>query len=169
MQSVTFQNYSVRKPLVPSEMRHFPNYAVCIIRSIPSTIRLPCLDLREADYSQIALQIYRRQVGALFRHRPVVFGQTLTSPVFIKPNHYTSYKIIAVTPITPPLAVKVPLPEDLYSLDAQKSKKIEEIKYRLLTWLVSDTLTYEEVSKVNPKYLLDVFTLYFLVEVFCLY
>lgn len=157
-------DYAVRKPLVPSEMRHYPNYAVCIIRGFPGTIRLPCLDLRVAEYSQIALQIYRRQVGVLFRHRPVVFGQTLTSPVFMKPNHYDTYKIIATTPITPPLAVKVPLPEELYSLDPQVSKSLEEIKYRLLTWLVSDTLTFEEVCHINPKYLLDVFTLYFLVE-----
>lgn len=147
-------------------MRHYPNYALCIIRGIPGTIRLPCLDLREAEYSQIALQLHRRQVGALFRHRPVVFGQTLTSPVFMKPNHYDTYKIVATTPITPPLAVKVPLPEELYSLDPQVSKHLEEIKYRLLTWLVSDTLTFEEVCHINPKYLLDVFTLYFLVEVF---
>lgn len=157
-------NYTVKKPAVPPEIRHFPNYAVCILRNIPGTIRLPCLDLREAEYSQVALQIYRRQVGMLFRHRPIVFGQTLTSQVFVKPNHFTPYKIIAVTPIYPPSGVKTPLPEELYSLDTDAAQGMVMTKLRLLCWLVSDTLTVDEIFYIHPNYLLDVLTLYFLVE-----
>ncbi|XP_055600117.1 uncharacterized protein LOC129749193 isoform X2 [Uranotaenia lowii] len=157
-------NVSVKKPLVPAEMRHFPNYAICILRNIPNSIRLPCLDLRDAEYSQIALQIYRRQVGILFRHRPVVYGQTLTSPIFIKPGHFASYKIIAVTPITPPIGLRVPKPEELYSLDSEVSSNLVMTKLKLLCWLTSDTLSVEDVFYIHPNYLLDVLTLYFLVE-----
>ena len=147
-------------------MCHYPNYALCIIRGVPGSIRLPCLDLREADYSQIALQVYRRQVGVLFYHRTVVPEQAVTSPVFVKLNHNDTYNIIETTPITPPSAVKVPQPEELYSQDPQLSKSLKEVKYRLLTWIVSDTLTFEEVCQIDPEYLLDVLNLYFLVEVF---
>ncbi|KXJ70834.1 hypothetical protein RP20_CCG022337, partial [Aedes albopictus] len=132
-------DYTVSKPIVPSEMCHYPNYALSIIRGVPGSIRLPCLDLREADYSQIALQVYRRQVGVLFYHRTVVPEQAVTSPVFVKLNHNDTYNIIETTPITP-------------------------VKYRLLTWIVSDTLTFEEVCQIDPEYLLDVLNLYFLVE-----
>ncbi|XP_021694897.1 uncharacterized protein LOC5566361 [Aedes aegypti] len=157
-------DYTVEEPIVPPEMRHYPNYAVSIIRDVPNSIRLPCLDLRDADYSQMALWIYCRQVGVLFRHRRIVDGKTLTSRVFIKPNHYVTYMIVEITPVLPPLALKVPLPEELYSFNPHVSKSIEQMKYRLLTWIVSDTLSFEEVCHINPKYLLDVFTLYFLVE-----
>ncbi|KAL9695317.1 hypothetical protein quinque_014602 [Culex quinquefasciatus] len=157
-------NYTIKKPLVPQEMRHFPNYAICILRNIPSSIRLPCLDLREEDYSQYALQLYRRQVGMLFRHRPIVYGQMLTSQVFIKTSHHNPYKIIAATPIYPPSGVKVPLPEELYTLDTEVSSSMVMTKLRLLCWLVSDTLTVDQIFYIHPNYLLDVLTLYFLVE-----
>ncbi|XP_055616224.1 uncharacterized protein LOC129762203 [Toxorhynchites rutilus septentrionalis] len=157
-------NITVKRTMVPPEIRHFPNYAVCILRNIPGTIRLPCLDLREAEYSQIALQIYRRQVGLLFRHRPIVFGQTLTSQVFIKPNHYAPYKIIAVTPMYPPSGMEIPSPEELYSFDTDASSSLVMTKLRILCWLVSDKLTVDEVFNIHPNYLLDVLTLYFLVE-----
>nr|XP_029712871.1 uncharacterized protein LOC109402266 [Aedes albopictus] len=157
-------DYAIQQPIVPSEMHHYPNCALSIILGIPGSIRLPCLDLREANYSQIALYMYRRQVGVLFFHRSDVSEQILTSPVFIKLSHYDTYRIIDTTPITPPLSIKVPLLEELYSLDPQISESLEVTKYRMLTWVVSDTLTYEEICHIDPRYLLDVLTLYFLIE-----
>lgn len=157
-------NYTVKKSLVPPEMRHYPNYAVCILRNIPGTIRLPCLDLREMQYSQIALSIYRRQAGMLFRHRPLVYGQTLTSQVFMKPDHYTQYRIVAASPIYPPIGLYVPLPEELYSLDADVYSRLYDAKLALLCWLVSDNLNAKDICAIPSNYLIDVLTLYFLVE-----
>ncbi|XP_055621333.1 uncharacterized protein LOC129765250 [Toxorhynchites rutilus septentrionalis] len=151
--------YTVPKATVPPEMRRFPNYTICILCNIPGSVRLPCLDLRDAEYSQLALQIYRRQVGMLFYHRRIASEDTLTSQVLIKPDHHSPYQLITVTPIYPPNDVIVPLPKELYS-----SKLSRTCKVRLLCWLVSDTLTIGEILHIPWEFLLDVVTLYFLVE-----
>lgn len=152
-------NFEIETPFVPPYMRTYPNSAISVLLDIPGAIRLPGLDLRDDCYSQIALQIYRRQLGVLLQSSN---DDDRQPRVFMKEDHCTPYGIVDVIPLYPPYIV--PSLQQLYSSSMDSYIQLYPSRKKLLCWMVSKSLKPDQIDLFPSTYLVDVLTLYFLVE-----
>ncbi|XP_065088015.1 uncharacterized protein LOC135709551 [Ochlerotatus camptorhynchus] len=132
----------------------------------PYPVLLGFTDLRPKDLGQqlpeLILQILLRSAGIILYHR-LKRRRYYAFPFVFKLDHESDY-VQQSFPVQFPTHIEVPTLVDLHSGDQTNIPRDLDIKLKLLSWIVSDSLDYERVKSVRWPYVATVLTLYLLME-----
>lgn len=113
------------------------------------------------DFGVIRRVIFERIFGVILKHRqPSVKQEQIFVSVYTKLSHDRGYQNISATPNYPPFEI----PPLLQLLDSPSYPEWDNVRFKLLTWTVSETLRDFNLCEIHCHYLLNVLSLYLMVE-----
>lgn len=122
---------------------------------------LSYFDLRAQDFPNLfkaSTEMFQKQSGIVLKHKQSQHAK-IDYEICTKKHHGASHRCFYVSPTYPD--VKIPPLNEL--LDREKFPQHDEVRWKLLKWMVDeDKLKAHDLEKVPKNYLLDILVLVFM-------
>lgn len=154
------------EPMLEFLNKHGKPFLCKIWIGYPSNYALSFIDLRNdgfgSEYPNLSRKINLREAAIAVYHRRD-HPDHQSRKLIHKTSHeerYTekTYKLVFPTHLNPPTL------QDLLSIDPNIHAKLSDTKLQLYAWIISDSLTYNQLKQIPPKLMPTLATIYFLVE-----
>lgn len=133
---------------------------------IPCNYAFSFIDLRDdgfgSEFPNLLKKILLREAGILLYHRRND-PEHQTRKLILKPSHEAPYAEQTID-LEFPTHLNPPTLEDLLSPNPETHANLTDTKLQLYAWIISDTLTHDQLKSVPPKLMPTLATIYFLVE-----
>ncbi|XP_029730843.2 uncharacterized protein LOC109408717 [Aedes albopictus] len=153
-------------PVKETLLKHANTLVYQLWHKQPHMVSMGLVDMRDPDLGQpfptIVLRILQRTAGIIMFHR-LKGRKYYAHPFVVKLNHETGHQLRRF-PVQFPTFVDPPTMTDLFSKNPSIEAKLEEVKFLLLSWIVSDRLDYRLLKRILRPLLPTVVTLCNLVE-----
>uniref|UniRef100_A0A336MBB3 CSON013630 protein n=1 Tax=Culicoides sonorensis TaxID=179676 RepID=A0A336MBB3_CULSO len=137
------------------------NDVYIILKQLHFKVPLLHEDMREVNYTKLLIELRRRMIGVILKHRN---DPNIQSKVIVKQSHEQPYEEISITPIYP--EIEVPPLDDL--LFPEIGDGLDSQRKLLLQWILSGTknnqIDTDKLFTLRTDYICTVATLFFLVK-----
>jgi hypothetical protein len=132
-----------------------------ILEKMPKNHTTVYYDYRRNDWPQIfdiRMQSFRRSIGVILQHE--IAQEDIVYDTYAKKSVYEGHRLHTVRPIYP----KILVPSLIELLDRENFPVHDDVRMKLLKWIISDRLENIDLSGIPPNYFGTVLTLFYMVE-----
>lgn len=157
------QNFAISEvacsidPLLLFCRKNYFNFTSSILQRLPKTFESDYVDLRSTDfpnYFDVSIELFRKQIGILLKHQ--LSHTKIRYEIVAKKSHEEIYKEY----LEPPQFPKDELPPLLELLDRQDHPEHDELRFKLLKWMVDERKLKDcDLSTIPTNYFLDILVL----------